>query len=165
MTELQTGLWRKIQAFELDDTTVSFSFTDRLASENAWTLEYALRCVQEYKKFIFLICIADHPLTPSDQVDQVWHLHLLYTRSYWIDFCEQTLQKQIHHGPTKGGANERNKFGDWYEKTVALYKTIFSSAPPEDIWPDQKTRFSDIHFTRVNTKKNWIIPKPSFLRS
>jgi hypothetical protein len=85
-------LWKKIESFELDDPQSSFMFTDRLARENGWSIEYAIRTVSEYKRFIFLMCIAEHPLTPSDQVDQVWHLHLLYTESYWIDLCAHTKQ-------------------------------------------------------------------------
>jgi hypothetical protein len=36
-------LWEKIRRFELDDPAAAFSFTDRLARENGWPLEYALR--------------------------------------------------------------------------------------------------------------------------
>lgn len=82
MTAEQEILWNKIRTFELDDPTISLTFTNRLARENGWILEYALRTVDEYKKFMFLLCLADHPLTPSDQIDQVWRLHLLYTQSY-----------------------------------------------------------------------------------
>jgi len=78
----QPDLWNRIRRFELDDPAAAFSFTDRLARENGWPLEYALRATLEYRKFMFLLCLTEHPLTPSDQVDPVWHLHLLYTRSY-----------------------------------------------------------------------------------
>jgi hypothetical protein len=164
MTPDQLMLWEKINRFELDDPLSSYSFSDRLARENNWSLDYALEVITEYKKFIFLQCIAAHPLTPSDQVDQAWHLHLLYTRSYWIDLCENTLGRQIHHGPTKGGNAERNKFGNWYEKTLELYCVTFGQQPPISIWPPSEKRFRDIHFSRVNTKWNWVIAKPKFLQ-
>jgi hypothetical protein len=163
MTLQQLELWHSIKNFELDDPHASFSFTDRLARENDWDLEYSLRATAEYKKFIFLMCIAGHPVTPSDQVDQVWHLHLLYTQSYWIDLCTNLLKRQLHHGPTKGGDSEKNKFENWYAKTLTLYAEMFSAAPPDDLWPPSKIRFSDVHFVRVNTRKHWIIAKPSFL--
>jgi hypothetical protein len=164
MTPQQQTLWFSIQNFELDDPRASFTFTDRLAKENGWTLEYALRATEEYKKFIFLMCIAEHPLTPSDQVDQVWHLHLLYTRSYWIDLCANTLKKEIHHGPTAGGAAEKDKFENWYDKTLTLYAETFSLVAPVDLWPISKVRFNDVHYVRINTRKNWIVAKPSFLQ-
>ncbi len=163
MTLEQEKLWVKISTFELDDPTISFTFTDRLARENGWKLEYALRTIVEYKKFMFLLCLADFPLTPSDQVDQVWHLHLLYTQSYWVDFCKETLNKQIHHGPTKGGDVENQKFSNYYDKTKELYKSIFTYDAPNDIWPSSKIRFSETNFQRVNLDRNWIIEKPSIL--
>lgn len=161
MTEDQELLWGKIKLFELDDPAISLTFTDRLARENGWTLEYTVRAVEEYKKFMFLLCIAGHPLTPSDQVDQVWHLHLLYTQSYWNDFCRDTLGRQVHHGPTKGGQEENSKFTDWYEKTKQFYRSTFGVQPPTEIWPPSDVRFSDVNFQRVNLDRNWIIKKPS----
>ena len=160
MNHEQLKLWDKIKKFELDDPEISLSFTDRLARENGWTIEYATRTISEYKKFIFLLTLANHPLTPSDQVDQVWHLHLLYTQSYWEDFCKNTIKRNIHHGPTKGGDHEKEKFTNWYEKTKELYLDVFKSEVPKDIWPSNEIRFSEINFQRVNLKTNWIIKKP-----
>jgi hypothetical protein len=163
MTIEQEALWTKLNNLELDEPAASFSFSDRLARENGWTFSFAIRAVEEYKKFIFLICISSHPLTPSDEVDQVWHLHLLYTQSYWIDMCKKILQREIHHGPTRGGNAERNKFKNWYQETKDLYTKTFGQAPPADIWPNEEKRFRDIHFQRVNVKTHWIIAKPPFL--
>ena len=160
MNHEQLKLWDKIKKFELDDPEISLSFTDRLARENGWTIEYATRTISEYKKFIFLLTLANHPLTPSDQVDQVWHLHLLYTQSYWEDFCKNTIKKNIHHGPTKGGDHEKEKFKNWDEKTKELYLDVFKSEVPKDIWPSNEIRFSEINFQRVNLERNWIIKKP-----
>lgn len=160
MNHEQLKLWNEIKNFELDEPEISFSFTDRLARENGWTIEYSIRAILEYKKFIFLLTISSQPLTPSDQVDQVWHLHLLYTQSYWEDFCENTIKRKIHHGPTKGGATEKANFTNWYEQTKELYLKTFHSEPPNDIWPSSAIRFSEIEFERVNMKRNWIIKKP-----
>jgi hypothetical protein len=164
MTTDQQTLWDKVKEFELDDPTSSLTFTHRLARENGWTLEYSIRAVHEYKKFIFMLCIADHSLTPSDQVDQVWHLHLLYTQSYWTDMCQNTLGKQIHHGPTKGGKAEGEKYNDLYEKTLQLYTTLFDRNPPPDIWPPKEIRFGDVNFQRVNLDRNWIVKKPRMFK-
>ncbi|MFD0997963.1 glycine-rich domain-containing protein [Ohtaekwangia kribbensis] len=163
MTEEQRALWLKVRAFELDDPESAFPFSSRLARENGWTLEYTLRTIEEYKKFMFLICVAGYPLTPSDQVDQVWHLHLLYTYSYWKEFCATVLKREVHHGPTKGGKQEGEKFNDWYTKTLDTYTAIFQEPPPADIWPVNQKRFSEINYQRINLDKNWIIKKPFIL--
>lgn len=162
MTQEQREIWKRVQDFDLDDKESNFSFKDRLARENGWTKEYSLRVIEEYKKFMFLLLLTDQPLTPSNQVDQAWHLHLIYTKSYWEDFCKRTLGKDIHHGPTKGGQAERLKFTDWYERTKQQYQNVFNQTPPIDLWPSSKKRFAEINFRRINTDKNWIIKKPSF---
>lgn len=156
--------WHKVKRFPLDDSQADFTFSDRLARENSWDKEYALRTILEYKKFMFLICQSDHPLTPSDQVDQVWHLHMIYTQSYWTDFCEQTLGQTIHHGPTRGGNTEKDKYNNWYEATKEFYESVFQKKAPEDIWPPSRVRFGEIRFSRVNLHRNWVIPKPKFIR-
>ncbi|RPD45064.1 hypothetical protein DNI29_19895 [Hymenobacter sediminis] len=156
-------MWEKIRRFELDDPAAAFSFTDRLARENGWSLAFALRAVEEYKRFMFLLCVTEQPLTPSDEVDQVWHLHLLYTRSYWIDFCQHTLGKPMHHGPTQGGAQEQSKFDDWYSHTLRRYTEVFSMPPPADIWPPPAIRFGPALFRRVNLATHWLFPKLSSL--
>lgn len=158
MTTTEIELWNRIEDFEIDDLESSFSFSDRLARENDWSMEYCLRAILEYKKFIFLICISPESLTPSDEIDQVWHLHLLYTQSYWIDLCEKTINRQIHHGPTKG-KEEQSRFKDQYQYTLDQYLEKFEMNPPNDIWPKSEKRFRSIHFSRVNRQKNWIIPK------
>lgn len=165
MSSEEQALWKRIKAFEISDPTAEFSFSDRLARENSWTFEYSIRTILEYKKFMFLICISECPLTPSDQVDQVWHLHLIYTESYWVDFCKNTLNKFIQHGPTKGGEIEKAKYNNSYEATKEIYKKTFEKDPPTDIWPSSEIRFGMIRFSRVNLHTNWIIPKPRFYRA
>lgn len=160
MTAQSSRLWDRLREFELDDTNSQLTFTDRLVRENGWTHEFAVRAILEYKKFIFLIAVSNQPLTPSDEVDQVWHLHLLYTHSYWEEMCGSLLNMQIHHGPTKGGQNESSKFTDWYLRTIELYQDYFGSAPPVDIWPPKEQRFKNVNFRRVNMGTHWLIKKP-----
>lgn len=160
LTAEQATLWQKIVDFQLDDPEASFKFSERLARENGWNVNYALRVISEYKKFIFLCCISDNGVTPSDAVDQVWHLHLTFTRSYWIDLCRDTLGREIHHNPTKGGDSEAVKYDTFYTDTNKLYIEVFQQYPPFDIWPENATRFTDIDFQRVNKRRNWIIRKP-----
>jgi hypothetical protein len=161
MTTEEKVLFKKIQNFQLDDNSASFKFSERLARENGWDKSYTNRVIEEYKKFIFLCCISETGITPSDAVDQAWHLHLTFTKSYWIDLCKNTINKEIHHNPTKGGSSERQKFKHFYQKTDILYTEKFGTNPPTDIWYDSKKRFSEINFQRVNLQKHWLIPKPN----
>ncbi len=161
MNDSQQALSDRISQFSFDEGTEQLTFARRLARENSWPLEYTHRVIEEYKRFMFLAVSAGHPVTPSDQIDQVWHLHLTYTRSYWGPWCQEVLRKAIHHGPTKGGTAEGQKFQEWYENTRQSYRVFFGERPPEDIWPDASIRFGlDIYYQRINTKTNWVLPKP-----
>lgn len=159
MTKEQKKLWEKIKDFEIDDPESSLSFSDRLARDNDWPIEFALRAINEYKKFIFLIVSSKDPKTPSDEVDQVWHFHLLYTRSYWVDFCKHTLGQEIHHGPTKG-IEQQDDFRVYYQETLKQYEIYFNVKPPIDIWPNVQKRFEISNFQRIDKSKHWIIKKP-----
>ena len=159
----QIELYKRIQAFALDRPDSQLSFSQRLAKDNGWSLGYTQRVIEEYKKFIFLAVAAGHPVTPSDQIDQVWHLHLTYTRLYWQEFCPKILQTTLHHEPTRGGSSEQLKFGSWYSKTLESYEQFFGHIPPIDIWPKPKDRFGrDLHFIRINTQQSWVLSKPNF---
>ena len=139
----------------------AFPFAARLARENGWSTGLAARTIGEYRRFVFLAIAAGHPVSPSDQVDQVWHLHLLYTESYWNRFCRDTLGMSLHHHPTKGGDEEREKFRDWYAETLDSYRRFFVTEPPADIWPNAVVRFGeDILYQRVNRARYWVVRKP-----
>lgn len=160
MNDHELSYWNTIQDFELDDDEAVLMFSDRLAKENGWSKLFAIRAIEEYKKFMFLICISHQPLTPSEEVDQVWHLHLLYTRSYWKEFCAEVLKREVHHGPTRGGPEESDKFHDWYTQTLLLYKQKFKHDPPPDLWPPSRLRFRYSNFRRIDLRQYWIIRKP-----
>jgi hypothetical protein len=160
MRKIDYLTWKKLKDFSLDVPEVSFSFSDRLARENGWSNEYAQRAILEYKKFIFLSYISGKSLTPSDEVDQVWHLHMIYTHSYWIEMCKEILGGfQLHHGPTKGGKSEGERFHNQYEETLKLYGEILFEEPPSDIWPSVEQRFSNFDFKRIDMSKNIVINK------
>lgn len=161
MNASEQSLYDRISRFSFDDGDEELTFAGRLARENGWTPNYTARVIEEYKRFIFLAVVSRHPVTPSDQVDQVWHLHLTYTRSYWDRLCGQVLGRPLHHGPTRGGGAEAQKFDRWYTNTLESYTRLFGDEPPNDIWPHASVRFgADCYFQRTNTKRNWIIHKP-----
>ena len=151
-------LWMRIRDMEIDDVDLTLPFMSRLARENDWEAEYTNRVFEEYKRFLYLAASQEKPVTPSDQVDQAWHLHLVYSRHYWEVLCGDILGKPLHHGPTEGGETEYAKFYEWYKNTLALYEYVFGSKPPEDIWPSPNERFRDVEaFRRVNTARNLIL--------
>ena len=152
-------LWARLNTFDLDVTGASLPFSQRLARDNGWSPAFARRVVLEYKRFVYLAATCGHPVTPSDEVDQAWHLHLVYTHSYWDELCGQLLGFPLHHGPTKGGGAEGHKFQDWYARTLASYQAAFGTLPPADVWPPAAQRFGDApYFRRVNLRRHWLLP-------
>lgn len=151
--------WDRLQALEMPSTGASFPFADRLARDNGWTQDFAVRAIEEYRKFCFLATHAGHPVTPSDQVDQVWHLHLLYSQHYWEALCGEALGTPLHHGPTRGGLAEVRKFNDWYQRTLDSYRRYFGEPPPE-LWPDAAERFDRRHlYVRIDKRDTITIDR------
>lgn len=151
MNDQMRQVWERLEGFDVDEGRPALRFAARLARENGWDEAFAERVVTEYKRFLLLAVTAGHPVTPSDQVDQAWHLHMAYTRSYWGRLCGQTLGRSLHHDPTRGGETEDHKFDDWYQRTLETYTRAFGHAPPADIWPAPEVRFDPgQRWVRVN---------------
>ena len=155
-------LWVQLQALRISEPNAALSFEQRLARENAWSLGYAERVVLEYKRFVYLIAISGKELTPSDEVDQAWHLHLAYTHSYWKKLCAEVLGFELHHQPTQGGADQLTHFKERYQDTLNIYQQEFGMLPPADIWPKVEVRFHKPGaYQRINRQGVWLIPKPA----
>lgn len=162
MNDQMLAVWTKLQAFDVDGDGggSALSFARRLARENNWSVTFARRVIEEYKRFVLLARCAGHRVTPSDQVDQAWHLHLTYTRSYWDRLCGEVLGRPLHHDPTKGGASEDAKFEDWYARTLESYRRVFEAEPPADIWPSGSERFDpELRFKRIDVADHYVVPK------
>jgi hypothetical protein len=155
-----TDLLARIEAFEFNNGAPRLTFERRLARENGWTAAYNRRVLREYKRFVFLAVTAGHPVTPSEPVDQAWHLHLTFTDSYWNHFCRETLGRVLHHHPTRGGADEQAKFDDWYSRTLESYRHLIGEEPPGDIWPTPAARAAETGRSQwIDMRQNWVIPK------
>lgn len=152
-------IWAKLSCYTVGPAGAALSFERRLARENGWTPAQAARVMDEYRRFAFLAATAGHEVTPSDAVDQAWHLHLTYTRDYWERFCPEVLGTSLHHGPTEGGAGERHRFFEQYARTLQSYERAFGAAPPPDIWPDARRRLRDDPLARrVHPRDGVILP-------
>ncbi|EAQ30449.1 hypothetical protein NAP1_06715 [Erythrobacter sp. NAP1] len=146
-----TELWKRLDSYVIGPETATLSFPARLARENRWEADFTSRVICEYKRFCYLAVTAGQEVTPSDAVDQAWHLHLTYSRDYWGEYCEEILQCDLHHGPTAGGAAEKSRFYDQYAETLELYEDAFGETAPPDIWPAAQRRFGrDPKGIRVN---------------
>lgn len=159
-------LKQRLSDYIFDVPDAESPFSKRLARENGWDDNYALDVIEEYRRFVYMVCVSGETLTPSDEVDQVWHLHLSYSRAYWETFCPLILQRPLHHDPTQGGESEGKQFESNYRRTLELYTAIFYEVPPKDIWPPVAIRFGyAADYVRVNRGLFVIAPKRNLLAS
>ena len=133
-------VWQALEPYRIGPPDAALTFITRLARENRWSEEFAARVIAEYKRFCFLAVTAGHEVTPSDAVDQAWHLHLTYSRDYWERVCPHVLGRDLHHGPTAGGGAEQARYFEQYARTLRSYEAAFGPPPP-DIWPEAARRF------------------------
>jgi hypothetical protein len=149
-----------LQRYTIGPPDAGLCFADRLARENGWTAQQTARIVEEYKRFCFLATTAGHEVTPSDAVDQAWHLHLTYTRDYWERFCPEVLGQALHHSPTAGGREDRHHYFQRYAETLQSYERVFGEAAPADLWPDAARRLiDDPRARRVHPREAFIVSR------
>lgn len=134
-------LWQAIANHPLGGEDAEKSFIKRLARENCWTMEAAHAAVLEYRRFCYLQRLSATGLTPSHAVDQVWHLHLLYTRDYWQHFCAKVLGRELHHVPSVESAADGALFREQYAQTLAQYEQEFG-IPNVQWWPSLQDTFA-----------------------
>jgi hypothetical protein len=159
------ALAARLASFSIDEGSPALRFAARLARENRWTEDHARRVVVEYLRFVYLAAVSRETLTPSVAVDQAWHLHLCYTRSYWHALCREILGRELHHGPTRGGHAENTRYHDCYERTLRLYAEEFGTPPPADLWPAAAHRFaSDAIPVAVAPADYLLVSKPGLKR-
>jgi hypothetical protein len=99
-------LWERLNNYSFDKPDHQVPLSTKIAREHHWDALYTQRVIDEYKKFVFLAMTAGHLVVPSDEVDQVWHAHMLYTDEYRTNFSKDNLGQPFHHGPSTGGKSE-----------------------------------------------------------
>ena len=113
-------------------------FETKLQQTTGWTSAFCKRAIWEYKRFVYLASVADQPVTPSTVVDEVWHLHLTFTRCYWDGLCGRVLEQKLHHEPAM--AAEQAAMDEQYLHTLALYQQQFGEMPDPELWPTEPKR-------------------------
>jgi hypothetical protein len=93
-TLLTPSLDSNIQALDLS------AVIQRLQRKLEWNVPRAEQAVDEYRQFLQLILDGSTPHSPlSDDMDEVWHAHILFTRMY-ADDCQRIFGRFIHHNPS-----------------------------------------------------------------
>ena len=160
-TDDERVLWARIEAHAFENPDIALDFTRRLARQLGWPLETARGAIAEYRRFSFLAMVSrDGPVTPSEEVDEVWHMHLTFTRDYWERWCGIALRRRLHHDPTAGGPAEADRYRTQYAKTLALYERWFGP-PPAAFWPGTAKRFAEApRYRQIDRDRMMVVRRP-----
>src|SRR5919199_6548998 len=67
--------------------------------QSGWTRQQITWAINRYKMFLSVIYLNPHtPLAPTQEIDFVWHCHILHTRKYHQD-CQMLFGRFIDHEP------------------------------------------------------------------
>ena len=92
-----------------------------------WTKEQTELAIANYIRF--LVLKHEYPnaeIVPSQEIDRVWHLHILDTLNYAAD-CQAVFGQFIHHFPYFGirGKSDRASLETAFARTQTLFKEHF----------------------------------------
>lgn len=156
---LHHPIWAALNDHEIGPAYAALPFAARLARENGWSAAQAERVLAEYKRFCFLAATTGHEVTPSDAVDQAWHLHLTYSRDYWERFCP-LLGRPLHHEPSSGGAASGHHYFERYAETLQSYERVFGEKAPADLWPNAARRLvEDPKARRFHPRDGFLVTR------
>jgi len=94
-----------------------------------WDKEKAIKAVADYKRWLLLhILYPNETFAPSEELDHVWHCHILDTRKYLSD-CSIMFGKGVflHHNPYAGWESEEaeTKHQKVFRRTKELFEDCF----------------------------------------
>ncbi len=115
----------------LDLTPIKFKAT-RKEDGYGWSTERANQVEIAYKRY--LILHAKYPemtLAPDQDVDRLWHMHILDTRKYAAD-CDAVFGRFLHHFPYLGlrGEDDARALEEAFRKQKELYAKEFGEPVP-----------------------------------
>src|SRR5919202_2888806 len=95
--------------------------------QSGWTRQQTTWAINRYKMFLSVIYLNPHtPLVPTQEIDFVWHCHILHTRKYYQD-CQMLFGRFIHHEPDslQGRQADQLSLDAAFAQTTALFEYYF----------------------------------------
>jgi hypothetical protein len=85
-------LLKQLQALDLTQ------IENRLLHKHGWCTERIVEAIAGYRQFLYFTQMFSEPISPTADIDSVWHEHLLHTRKYMAD-CQELFGDFLHHTP------------------------------------------------------------------
>jgi hypothetical protein len=147
------NLWDKVTAKFGGTDASTKAFAQKLAIKLGWKNNFAQWAIAEYKRFVYLGVTSDFIVTPSDIIDQVWHLHILFSKAY-RSFCSDVIKYDFDHTPELiASGSQTGTFSAQYLDTLELYKREFGMEPPVAIWGTPKFNGQILTIANYRSKK------------
>lgn len=94
-----------------------------------WTGKQTKQAIAHYLMFLFLIYLyPNQTLVPTQEIDRVWHEHILNTLKYTRD-CQTLFGRYIHHTPSYSFTDDVElwKANTAFGRTVRLFERHFGT--------------------------------------
>ncbi|HEY0908380.1 MAG TPA: hypothetical protein VGE35_03470 [Candidatus Paceibacterota bacterium] len=93
----------------------------------------------EYKRFLCLsIAFPDRAFPISNAVDDMWHVHILFTYEYH-KASEIVGCNYLHHIPTPSEEERAALESEYFQGTLECYRQLFGE-PPAAWWPKESAQ-------------------------
>ncbi|HEY4194963.1 MAG TPA: hypothetical protein VGM63_05480 [Mucilaginibacter sp.] len=93
---VQPDLLERIEAVNLD------VIRDRHLYKYVWEAERTEDAIANYRLFLLFTQLFGAPVSPTKDVDEIWHSHILHSNKYFLD-CDKMFGKYLHHLPNPIG--------------------------------------------------------------
>jgi hypothetical protein len=127
-------LFDKISTFDFGKVVTKYS------NDHKVSFDAANEVLIELKRWLTLCVLhPEKPYAPGVEVDQMWHIFILFTRDY-ARFCQDTAGCFIHHQPDVASDDlemrkiAADKRAEITKILTADYLKYFGGPPPAHIW-------------------------------
>ncbi len=124
----------KIANLDLSDVKAKLSSPKEMGGDN-WTKERCDYNEMWYKRFLCMMLLHPHdgiaPIT--EDIDQMWHTHILHTNQYHED-CNRIFGAYIHHLPCNVSSPKKvlDRMTSSMKRTVMLFKKHYGELPKDE---------------------------------
>eukprot|EP01039_Chlorochromonas_danica_P003037 gene3037-3313_t len=94
-----------------------------------WRESRVEKAIAAYAEFLTLLITSGDDLSPTDEIDKVWHAHILHTRDYEAFNIKYSPGKKLHHDPLRSLDQDARKFR--INNTQRVYKSILGRERPK----------------------------------
>lgn len=98
---------------------------ERMIVKYGWSPDLTDEIFEEMKKFMYLCATNDGAMAPPEDIDEIWHNFILFTRDY-ADYCKRHVGIFLHHQPLTIDQRSRSD-GSMVLNTLAAAEHTFGT--------------------------------------